>query len=366
MARAQDTVGSTSRELRAGRFHYVQERDEGAVRRRLVFAGASVLSVVLLGTLGFHFVGRGAWPWRDCAYMVLITITTVGYAEVVPLDRVAYGREMAMLVMLGGMSVSFYFLSSLTAFIIEGDLREALWRRKMHKRLAKLKGHFVVCGAGRTGATVIEELLREGREVVVIERREEALSHVSRLHGERLIAIAGDATDDGVLEEAGVARAGGLVTTMELDQDNLFVALSARELNPALRIVSRATERATDKLLKAGANVVINPTHIGGRRMAHELVRPNVVGFLDFMARDLERSLNIEEIAIPLGSPLAGRKLSESTIREESNALVLAVVHQGVQTYNPPPSFALEAGMTLIVLGEREPIERLTRFVRGG
>jgi voltage-gated potassium channel len=352
-------------ELRHGELHYVAHTDDRVVRRRLAFAGTSVLLVVALGTLGFHSVGCGAWSWRDCLYMVLITITTVGYSEVVPLETVAYGREVAMLVMLGGMSVSFYFLSSLTAFIIEGDLREALWRRKMQKRLGLLKGHYVVCGAGRTGVTVVEELRREGREVVVIERREEALTQLHRLHGEAVIAIRGDATDDGVLEEARVAQAGGLVTTLELDQDNLFVALSARGMNPDLRIVSRSTERATDKLLKAGANVVINPTHIGGRRMAHELVRPNVVGFLDYMVRDLERSLNIEEIRLASGSRVIGKKLSESKIREESNALVLAVVRDGEQIYNPPPQTLLSEGMLLIALGEREQLERLSRYVGG-
>jgi len=168
-----------------------------------------------------------------------------------------------------------------------------------------------------------------------------------------------------VLEEARVGQAGGLVTTLELDQDNLFVALSARGMNPDLRIVSRSTERATDKLLKAGANVVINPTHIGGRRMAHELVRPNVVGFLDYMVRDLERSLNIEEIAIGQGSRLVGKKLAESMIREESNALVLAVVRDEEQIYNPPPSTILTEGTTLIALGERDQLERLARYVRG-
>ncbi len=357
--------GKGLKALRYGRLHYLEEPDEGAVRRRLVLAGASVVLVVLLGTLGFHRAGLGAWSWRDCFYMVLITVTTVGYSEVLPLDAVAYGREVAVAVMLGGMSVSFYFLSALTAFIIEGDLREALWRRKMHKRLSTMKDHDVVCGAGRTGSAVVEELLREDRRLVVIERRSEALDQLVRIHGERFVAIVGDATDESVLEEARVAEARGLVTTLELDQDNLFVALSARGLNPSLRIVSRASERATTKLRKAGANAVINPTHIGGRRMAHELVRPNVVGFLDFMARDLEQNLTIEELRLPPSSPLIGVTLAESRIRDESSALVLAVLHDGQQTYNPPPQFRLLDGMTLIALGEREQLERLARYVRG-
>lgn len=235
----------------------------------------------------------------------------------------------------------------------------------MNKRLAALEGHFVVCGAGRTGGTVLDELVRAGRAVVMVERRPEALEQLARVHGETFIGLVGDATDDGVLEEARIGTAAGLVTTLELDQDNLFVAMSARQLRADLRIVSRASERAGDKLVKAGANVVINPTHIGGRRMAAELLRPNVVGFLDFMARDQQQNLGIEEVTVSASSPLAGKKLSESKIREVSSALVLAVVSGGEQTYNPPPSFQLAAGMTLIVLGELEQIERLNRFVRG-
>lgn len=353
------------RELRHGRLYYANVPDEGMVRRRLALAGVLLVAVFVAGTAGYWFLGKGRWPLEDCAYMVLITITTVGYAEVLPLAQTPHARELTMAVMLGGMGVSFYFLSSLTAFIIEGDLREALWRRRMHKRLGDLTGHYVVCGAGRTGGSVIDELLRESVEVVVIERSAERLDQLARSHGERFIGVVGDATDDGVLEEARVAAAAGLVTTLELDQDNLFVALSARQLKPDLRIISRASERAGDKLLKAGANAVINPTHIGGRRMAHELLRPNVVGFLDLLSRDLERNLGIEEVTVPPDSPLAGKKLSESKIREVSSALVLAVVRDGEQIYNPPPTMELGAGMTMIVLGELDQIERLNRYVRG-
>ena len=353
------------RELRHGRLHYANVPDEGMVRRRLAYAGISLVAVFVAGTSGYWLLGHGRWSFEDCAYMVLITITTVGYAEVLPLSQTPHARELTMAVMLSGMGVSFYFLSSLTAFIIEGDLREALWRRRMHKRLESLKGHYVVCGAGRTGSTVIEELLRETREVVVIEKSAETFEQLTRTHGDAFIGVVGDATDDGVLEEARVGVAAGLVTTLELDQDNLFVALSARQLRPDLRIISRASERAGDKLLKAGANAVINPTHIGGRRMAHELLRPNVVGFLDFMSRDLERNLGIKEVTVPPDSPLAGKKLSESKIREVSSALVLAVLRGREQIYNPPPSFELAAGMTIIVLGELDQIERLTRYVRG-
>ncbi len=298
--------------------------------------------------------------------MVLITITTVGYAEILPVAQADGGRLFSMALLISGIGVSVYFLSALTAFVVEGDLGEVLWRRKMHKRLSKLRDHYIVCGVGQTGRHVVEELLLAGRQVVVIEREQKHLERLTASHGDRFLGVVGDATEDGVLKDAGVEHAVGLVTTLQLDQDNLFVALSARQLCPTLRIVSRANaDRSASKLRQAGADSVISPTHIGGRRMAHELLRPNVVGFLDFISRDVERNLGIEEVPIGAGSPLVGVRLSDSKIREVSSALVLAVVEGDTQTYNPPADFGFEQGMTLIVLGEREQLERLNRYVSG-
>jgi voltage-gated potassium channel len=359
-------LGRTER-LTFGRVHYHQEgRDEGVVRARLVLAGVALVIVFGVGTAGYYWIGEGRWSLENCAYMVLITITTVGYAEVLPVQETGEGRVFTMLLLVTGMGVSFYFLSALTAFIIEGDLREALWRRKMQRRLAKLKNHYIVCGAGRTGRYVIEELMHAGLDVVVVEKNEQSLEVLSKQHGDRLIALAGDATDDGVLKDAGIDRARGLVAALQHDQDNLFVALSARQLAPGLRIVSRANaERVRPKLQQAGADAVVSPTHIGGRRMAHELLRPNAVGFLDIMTRNMKQNLDIEQMDIPQGSPLDGRTLRKSNIREVSSALVLAVVVDGVHTYNPPSDFELKAGMTLVLLGEVDQIAKLQKYVAG-
>ena len=337
------------------------------VRRRLVNAGLSLVAVTLIGALGFWILGEGKWSFEDCAYMVLITITSVGYQEVLPVASVEYGRIFTMVVLVSGMGVSFYFVSALTAFIIEGDLREALWRRRMHKRLLGMHDHYVVCGAGRTGSYITDELLRAGCDLVIVDLDGKCLDRLIKAHGEIFIAIEGDATDDQVLREAGVERARGLVTSLEHDQDNLFVSMSARQLNAELRIVSRANvDRVTPKLRQAGADAVVSPSNIGGRRMAHELLRPNVVGFLDFMSRDhLESQLEIEEVEVLKGSPLVGLSLAKSRIREVSNALVLSVVNGGDHTYNPGPEFEFEAGMTLIVLGEGAQVARLRRYVAG-
>lgn len=336
------------------------------MRGRLLFAGLSLVVVFAIGTAGYYLLGNERWSLEDCAYMVLITITSVGYAEILPVHETPHGRLFTMTLLVTGMGVSFYFLSSLTAFIIEGDLREVLWRRRMTRRLTKMTGHYIVCGAGRTGRYVVDELVRGGLQVVIVERDPEQLDALVKRHGDALIALGGDATDDGVLKDAGVQDALGLVAALQHDQDNLFIALSARQLNTKLRIVSRANaERVEPKLRQAGADAIVSPTHIGGRRMAHELLRPNVVGFLDIMSMDMRRNLDIEQMEIPAGSPLDGRTLRKSNIREVSSALVLAVIDAGVHTYNPPSDFLLKAGMTLVLLGEVEQIAKLQVYMAG-
>jgi voltage-gated potassium channel len=204
--------------------------------------------------------------------------------------------------------------------------------------------------------------------VVVIEQTREHLDRVVPPNQNRVIGILGDATDEAVLREAGVERAAGLVSALEHDQDNLYVSLTARQLNERLRIVARsADERSSVKLKRAGADAVVSPANIGGRRMAHELLHPSVVGFLDFAGTSASKARNlcIEEVELPEWSPLVGKQLAYSNIRKVSNALVLAVFGPGEEetTYNPPPNFKFRAGMTLIVLGERDAVERLHHHV---
>lgn len=347
--------------------YYGGNRPRPMARGRLLLGGLALLLVSAFGVGGYYLLGQGLWSIEDCAYMVLITITTVGYGEVLPVSQTEWGRPFTGLIVILGLGTALYFLSSLTAFIIEGDLREALWRRRMNKRLAELRGHYVVCGAGQTGRHVVHELVRAEREVVVIEQARDHLERLVARHQDRVIGIIGDATDDAILRDAGIEHAAGIVSALEHDQDNLYVALSARQLNPGLRIVARGNdERAAVKLRQAGADAAVSPATIGGRRMAHELLRPNVVGFLDLGGMSSRtRNLSIEEVLLPEGSPLVGKTLAKSGIRKVSNALVLAVFgpDEGEHTYNPPPDFQFTSGMTLIVLGERDAVERLHHHV---
>jgi voltage-gated potassium channel len=352
--------------LEAGRLRYRPAIRVGANRVRLAIAAFALFLVCTAGTAGYWLLGGGHWSLGDCAWMVLITVTTVGYGEALPVSESAQARLFTAGLLIMGLGTALYFVSALTAFIIEGDLREVIWRRRMEKRLEKLSDHYVVCGADRTGRLIVEEIVKSGVKVVVVEREPGRLDRLLEIHGDAVFAIQGDATDEGVLRDAGVPRARGLVSALQLDQDNLFVAMSARALNAALRIISRASnDRAVPKLQQVGADVVISPVLIGARRMAQELLRPRVVGFLDVIGKDLERNFDIEEVDIPPGSALDDVTLATSKIRQVSNALVLGVIDAGKYSYNPPPDFALRAGMTLIVLGERDQLDKLTRYVAG-
>ena len=323
--------------------------------------------VCLAGTMAFWLLGGGAWTWGQCLYMVLITITTVGYGEVIPVSETSEGLILTMVVMVGGLGVSFYFLSALTAFIIEGDLREVIWRRRMGKKIESLTGHYIVCGAGEVGHNVIAELFQARREVVVIDFIEENVASLNRRIGGEMMSLVGDATEDDVLLACGIDRASGIVTALKQDRDNLFVVVTAKQLNPNIRIISRATnERSAAKMRQAGADAVVCPNTIGGLRMASELLRPAVVGFIDLIVRDSQNNqLSVEQFLIPTESPVEGRLLSKSGIRQVSNSLVLSIMHEGNQYFNPPPNLKLLAGMTIVALGELDELECLARYING-
>ncbi len=278
-------------------------------------------------------------------------------------------RAFTMLLVLVGFGAGGYALSTLTAVIVEGDLARARRKRKMRKLIESLTSHVVVCGAGSTGRHVIEELVATGTPFVAIDTDEARLEEIAQLHSHARIAyIAGDATAEHVLHEAGVERARGLVAALREDKDNLFVVISARAANPKCRIVARSGDlRVFDLMRKAGANAVVSPNFIGGMRLASELLRPNVVEFLDEMIRDRNMNLRIEEVQIPPGSAFAGKTLRESRIRDVTDALVLAIRdHDRTFHYNPGPDTKLEGGITLVLLGRATSVTKLREAVATG
>jgi voltage-gated potassium channel len=337
--------------------------------RRLLVAVGVFAALVGVGTVGYFVLGAGRWPFSDCAYMTVITISTVGFYELGRLKEVPGARALTVGLILGGVGVLAYMQSNLTALLVEGVIGDAWRRRRMHNDIRKLAGHIVVAGAGGTGKHVVEELFATQAAFVVIDRNEHTLKQLSTdLCGGKMLYVHGDATVDHVLLAAGVDRARGVVAALTQDKDNLYVTLSARSLNAHARIVSKVVEdEAAPKILKAGASSIVNPTMIGARRLAGELVRPEVHEFLDLMVRDKDKNLRFEEVAVERGSSFVGMALKDTPIRRETRALVVAV--RGPDrafTYNPEPDLVITEGTTLIVLAETESVVRLRALVAPG
>jgi voltage-gated potassium channel len=271
------------------------------------------------------------------------------------------------LIVLGSGSLLF-FISTLTAFIVEGDLQGVFRRRRMQRQIDELSDHIIVVGVGATGIHVVEELAVTKVPFVVIDTDQERLARVAEESVPGMLYVHGDATFDHVLHQAGIARAKGLAATLPDDRDNVFVSITARALNPSLRIVAKMTEdTAETKLKRAGANATVSPSQIGGMRVVSELVRPSVVQFLDKMLRDRTQALRVEEVSIPEGSSLIGARLRETSIRQETKVLVLAAHNpDSTYTYNPGPDFLIEPGVTLVVLCDNEDVRKLREGIEDG
>jgi voltage-gated potassium channel len=334
--------------------------------KRLAVAAALLVSLVLVGSIGYYALGAGRWTFGDCLYMTVITLSTVGFGELSRMSEVQGARALTIVLIVGGIGTLAYVQANVTALLVEGAIGQAYRRNRMRKKIEQLTQHVVVAGSGSTGKHVIEELIATKTPFVVIERNHEHIQRVSEtmMNGE-LLYVQGDATEDHALIEAGVERAAGVVAALTHDKDNLFVTLSARSLNATARIVAKVTEdESAPKMLKAGATSVVSPTQIGGRRMASELIRPEVTEFLDQMLHDKDKSLRLEEITIPKTSPYVGHALRDAPIRRETNLLVIAVRQPTREfVYNPDPDFVLAAGMTLVVMGAADGVKKLRALV---
>lgn len=340
--------------------HRIPERS----LRRLFIPALCVLLVVLVGAGGYRFLGGGRWPFDECLYMTVITVSTVGFAEVLDgLGHVAGGRAWTMGLILVGSGAMLYFLSTLTAMIIETDLGDVLKRRRMQKKIDALSAHVIVCGAGTTGIHVIEELARSATPFVVIDIDAKRLSYLSESKFPGLLYVEGDAAEDEVLERAGIARAHGVVAALSDDHSNLYVTVSSRALNPELRIVAKAVEHsAGPKLLRAGANATVSPNEIGALRLVGEMVRPRVVRFLDATLNERDDSLRIEEFPVEVNSQLAGTKLADTAFFGRTDLAVIAIQSpDGSFHLNPRPEARLEPGSALIVLGHVRELARLVQ-----
>lgn len=334
-----------------------------SLRNRLTIGFLALSIVIGGGTLGYWLIGEGRWEAWDCLYMTVITVTTVGYGEVLPdMDTTPHARSFTMVLLVFGTGVLVYFASTITAFIVEGDLKDILSKARLRKRIKRMKDHIIVCGTGSTGRHIVEELIKTLQPVVAIDHNVEVLKEIADANPKADYSfIVGDATDDDVMLAAGLPVARGVVAALSSDKDNLYVVVSARQINPQCRIIARCAELGhVEKIKRAGADGVVSPNFIGGMRMASEMMRPAVVRFLDEMLRD-QRAMRIEEVTVAAGSDLDGKTLRDADVRERFGMSVLAVrsAPAAPWDYNPAPSTRLGAGMVLVVLGSAEEVTEL-------
>ena len=339
-----------------------------SIRRRLVTGFLLLVVIVLGGASGYFAIGGGRWAFGDCLYMTVITVTTVGYGEILPgMADVEGARAFTMTILLFGTGGLVYFASVVTAFVVEGDLKNVLFQRQLDRRIKRMRDHVVVCGAGTTGRNAISELLKNGARVIAIDTDEVELRDIAKTASTNSFAyLVGDATDDDVLNKANLAAARGAVLALTSDKDNLYLAVGARQTNPDIRIIARCAELShVEKLKRAGANAVVSPSHIGGLRLVSELLRPSVVRFLDDVMRDKANAPRIEEITLEESTPALGTTLREARIRERFGMTVLAVRSNSSTSwsYNPDASHAIEAGMTIVVFGSETQIRSFRREI---
>ncbi|MEN0136275.1 MAG: potassium channel protein [Rhodococcus sp. (in: high G+C Gram-positive bacteria)] len=297
--------------------------------------------VVVIGTVGYIVLGFGL---LDALYQTVTTITTVGFREVHPLSRV--GEIFTIALILAGVGTALYMFGVLLEALIEGHLRHHMERRRMDRRISRMTGHIIICGWGRVGTASAQYLTSLGRDIVVVDREADKLRDIEHP------TVIGDVTDDRTLEAAGIAHAHALISALDTDADNVYVTLSSRALRPDLVIIARArNEGSTSKLVRAGANRVVNPQLIGGRRMGSFALQPHVAEFFDVVMHDETLDYRMEEITVGSTSPWVGHTLAQVGLHA-TGALLLAIrTVSGQFVANPAPGLRLEPETILIALG---------------
>jgi voltage-gated potassium channel len=338
-------------------------------RRRRVYIATMLLGISFFsGTVGFYVLGRGEWGVEDCAYMTAVTLTTVGYDETVPVSTAPGGRLFTILFMLGGVAALLYFASTFMAFIVEGDLRALLGSKRMEKITRNMKNHYIVCGVGRTGRHTVRMLYRADLQVVMVDQDKNHLKDIASREEARLPYVVGDCTDEAVLKDAGIERAKGLFCALNSDQANLYTVLTAKEINPKLRVVAKVSDGAAARKFKmVGADEVVAPTELGGKRLFAQMIEPAAVYFLEQLTLPDKLDLMVREIKVAASSPLAGQTLAEADLRRQvGNVLILAIrlPANGDFTYNPKPTSRLVAGASVMAMGGPEEIERFRELAR--
>lgn len=333
------------------------------LQKKIIQILSATIFVILGGSLGYYLLFNGEPRFVDCIYMTMISLTTVGYGEVIPITGNIPAQVFTIILITFGMGIIVYGLSTFTALLIEGEISGILRKKKMEKQIQKLRNHYIVCGGGETGRHIVEELKKNLEKTVLIDSDPANIEKCRSVAD--ILYIEGDATDDQHLIAAGIAHAAGIVICLPSDKDNLYITMTARMLNMNLRIISKMVDKKIGpKLRMAGADGVVSPNFIGALRMASEMIRPAAVDFLDSMLRSQKGNLRIHEIPIPAQSSAIGKPLGDLKIQDRFHLLVLGARQKGKDIeFNPPASNVIEKEMSLIVMGDVEGIAKARKAV---
>jgi len=328
-----------------------------SLRKKFLIPTIVITAVVTYGTVGYMIIE--GWNFIDSLFMTVITLTTVGYSEIHEMDRA--GRVFSIVLILSGVGAMFYALSVGAKILLEGEIRDILGRKRLNKKIENLRNHYIICGYGRMGSIICKELMQSKSPFVVIEASSELLATLDA----DILALQGDATQDSILKQAGIDKAKGLISVLSSDAKNLYVVLSARGLNPDLRIVARASEEgAEQKLIRAGADSVVSPYYIGGLRIAHTLIKPAVVDFIEFATRSENLELQMEEVKVKDDSHFLDHSLDECGIRKDLGVIIVAIKRDsGNMEFNPTSTCIIRQGDTLVVMGETRQLQELEKLI---
>ncbi|UCD19233.1 MAG: potassium channel protein [candidate division WOR-3 bacterium] len=330
------------------------------IRRRAAIILAGIILVIFVGTAGYMTIE--AWSVSEALYMTVITVSTVGFGEVKPLSD--GGRVFTVMLILGGILLIATGANFLFSSIMEGTFRDIFRRQSMEKKISRMKDHFIICGLGAVGEDIIQEFARTREPFVLVEKARDVLERFVRENHE-ILHVIGDATHDEALKNAGIERAKGIIAALGNDADNLYICLSARALNPKLRIISRVIESdSIDKMKKAGADYVFSPEKIGGIHLASAALRPTVMSFLDAIIRGQHLNLVLDEVTVEATSEVAGKTLREAAIAKNIGIVIPAIKSAKLNklTFNPSPDSVIGAGDTLISFGTPQQLKQLRKM----
>jgi voltage-gated potassium channel len=335
------------------------EIKERAPTSRLKYGAALLCIVFTIGTLGFHFIE--GWTYLDAFFMTLITITTIGY-QVHPLTEI--GKVFDIFIIFLGVGSAAYVFASFTRFIVEGEMQHYFGRLRLDKTIMRMNNHYIICGNGRIGSLISQELLHSNKTFLVIDNDPAIIEHLERTG---IPHILGNAADEDILVKAGIKRAKGLIATASSDMTNVYIILIAKELNPDLFVLARAeTEDSTKNLLRAGANKVVSPYLIGGRHMANIILKPTVVDFIELATGEKTGDfiIQMEGFKIRKDSCLVGKTLKDAPIRKDIGLIVVAIRDRtGKMIFNPGADMTISVDDVLVCIGDTEALRSMKTLV---